>query len=126
MQLFLFLAILDISSHWCQMYSTAALNLHHKSKEGNQGRFFLVQWYYEIYLFFGYCCVAAEFSYVCLYVLAHADPNKDALSYTICDNLLRICVPGLITKNIVNVFQLTSSCYAVAEHDAKLRNEKNE
>jgi len=120
--LFSFLAILDISSHWCQMFSTAAMNLHHKSRDGNKGRFILVQWYYDIYLFFGYCCVAAEFSYISLYVLAHA--HTDTSMYTLCNHLLRLCVPGLIIKNIVNVFQLTSACSAVAQHDANLRNEK--
>merc|ERR1711862_1072698 len=44
--LFTMLIILDISSHWCQMYSTTYLqpSIHHKSEEGNKGRFFLVRW----------------------------------------------------------------------------------
>ncbi len=117
--LFLLLAILDMSSHWCQMYSTASLNIHHKSDEGNAGRFFLVRWYYQIYAFFGYCCVSAEVTYIAMYVLAHADDGvlKDAM-----DILLKICVPGNVMKQIVNVFQLCSACNVIAEHDAQMKN----
>ncbi len=121
-KLFLSLAILDISSHWCQMYSTASLQIHHKSAEGNADRFFLVRWYYQCYPFFGYCCVSAEITYVTLYVLGHTD---DELLVTIGSTLLKILVPGCATKQIVNVFQLCSSCYAVAEHDAKLKNKQS-
>mmetsp|Transcript_22847 Transcript_22847/g.21971 ORF Transcript_22847/g.21971 Transcript_22847/m.21971 type:complete len:237 (-) Transcript_22847:71-781(-) len=117
------LGILDISSHWCQMYSTAALQLHHKSSEGNKGRFILVQWYYDVYLFFGYCCVAAEFTYICLYVLNHA--VEDGILYKVCYNLLLVCIPGCATKNIVNLFQLSSACAVVAQHDANVRNDIN-
>lgn len=116
----LLLGVLDISSHWCQMYSTASFQLHHKSNEGNKGRFILVQLYYDIYLFFGYCCVAAEFTYICLYVLNHA--TEDDALYKICYTLLLICIPGCVIKNIVNVFQLSSACSAVARYDANLRN----
>ena len=37
---------LDITSHWLQMYSSLLCKLHHKSKESNEGRFFLVRWFY--------------------------------------------------------------------------------
>lgn len=46
------LVLLDISSHWCQMYSTLLSPLsqhHHKSDEGNEGRHFLVRWFYKYY-----------------------------------------------------------------------------
>mmetsp|Transcript_12484 Transcript_12484/g.18200 ORF Transcript_12484/g.18200 Transcript_12484/m.18200 type:complete len:229 (+) Transcript_12484:115-801(+) len=118
--LFLILAILDISSHWCQMYSTSSLQIHHKSAEGNAGRFFLVRWYYSSYPFFGYCCVSAEVTYVTFYVLAHAK-SGGTLAY-IGELITKIVVPGCATKQIVNVFQLCSACHAVAEHDAKSRN----
>ncbi len=104
------------------MYSTASLQIHHKSEEGNADRFFLVRWYYQIYPFFGYCCVSAEITYVTLYVLGHTD---DELLVNIGSILLKILVPGCATKQIVNVFQLCSSCYAVADHDAKLRNKQS-
>lgn len=116
---YLFLILLDISSHWCQMYSTASLQTHHKSDKGNAGRFFLVRWYYRYYYFFGYCCVGAEFTYILLYVLAHiGDGDVKAL----CEKALLVCVPACGVKQIVNVFQLSSACHAVAEQDATVKN----
>lgn len=47
--LFLFLMLLDISSHWCQMYSSLAVGLHHKSDKGNADRHILVRWFYKYY-----------------------------------------------------------------------------
>ncbi len=123
-KLFTMLIILDISSHWCQMYSTTALQQHHKSADGNRGRFFLVRWYYLSYPFFGYCCVGAEFTYVTLYILARVnaaagtiDAVKIALGY-----VLMVTAPACAVKQVVNVSQLCSSCYAVAERDAEEKN----
>ena len=115
------LIILDISSHWCQMYSTTSLRQHHKSADGNKGRFFLVRWYYASYPFFGYCCVGAEFTYVALYVLARATAEGDGYDATkaFAEYFLMASVPACAVKQVVNVSQLCSSCYAVAEHDAK-------
>lgn len=120
--LFLSLAILDISSHWCQMYSTSSLQIHHKSAEGNANRFFLVRWYYQCYPFFGYCCVSAEITYVTLYILGHTH-NESLI--VVGGHLLKLLIPGCAVKQIVNVFQLCSACYAVADHDAKLRNKQS-
>lgn len=130
---FLFLALLDISSHWCQMFSTASLQIHHKSFEGNANRFILVRWYYSYYPFFGYCCVSAELTYILLYVQRHMHIHthtftsfKDAIPVTwlpwLVPYLLRMVLPGCIMKQIVNVFQLTSACTAVASKDALERN----
>lgn len=127
---FLLLALLDISSHWCQMFSTASLQIHHKSSEGNTNRFILVRWYYSNYAFFGYCCVSAELTYVLLYVRKHMhhvmmkDDNKDSSELWIrllVQYLLQTVLPGCIMKQIVNVFQLTSACHAVASNDASER-----
>jgi len=102
------------------MYSTAALQIHHKSSEGNANRFFLVRWYYQSYPFFGYCCVSAEITYVTMFALAHA--AEEGLLQQIARVLLKLCIPGCTVKQIVNVFQLTTSCNAVAEHDAQAKN----
>lgn len=122
--LFLLLALLDISSHWCQMYSTASLQIHHKSVEGNSNRFILVRWYYNCYPFFGYCCVSAELTYVTMYALLHSTTHSGGsfMVETLASRLLQLCIPGCAMKQIVNVFQLTTSCYAVAQDDAQKRN----
>ena len=122
-QMFTLLMMLDIASHWCQMYSTTSLQQHHKSAAGNKGRFFLVRWYYLSYPFFGYCCVGAEFTYVALYVLAkvNAASGYDTLK-TCLECFLMASVPACAVKQVVNVSQLCSSCYAVAEYDAEQKN----
>jgi len=115
---FLFLILLDISSHWCQMQSTAKSG-HHKSDQGNEGRNFIVRWYYHYYWFFGYLCVGAEFTYICLYVRQYVDADS---ILGVCNTaLLYACLPGCVLKQLVNVVQLCSACYAVAAHDAQQR-----
>jgi CDP-diacylglycerol--inositol 3-phosphatidyltransferase len=68
MLVFLYLLILDFSSHWYHMYSSKG---HHKSVAGDRN--LLLRLYYGVYPFFGYCCVGTELFYILLYVL-HFDP----------------------------------------------------
>lgn len=117
---FLALLILDISSHWCQMYSSLAVGAHHKSEAGNVGKNFLVRWFYAYYWFFGYLCVGAEFTYIILYVRQHLDPTSSISN--VLDSALAICLPGGIAKQFVNVMQLTSACRTIAQYDADQRN----
>lgn len=114
--LFLGLMLLDVASHWCQMYASAALQQHHKSSDANADRFFLVRWYYHYYFFFGYCCVGAEFTYICLYVLRYCG---DDLLPLVVRPFFMVCLPACATKQLVNVSQLCSACYAVAQYDAE-------
>uniref|UniRef100_A0A7S0BXN6 CDP-diacylglycerol--inositol 3-phosphatidyltransferase n=1 Tax=Proboscia inermis TaxID=420281 RepID=A0A7S0BXN6_9STRA len=123
--LFLLLIILDVSSHWCQMFSTCSMQQHHKSNTGNGGRFFLVRWYYKNYYFFGYCCVGTEFTYIVLYMMSRLalGGNKYASLSILLRNVLMCVGPACIVKQIVNIFQLLSACYAVAENDAKTKSQ---
>ena len=41
---------------------------------------------------------------------------------TFVEYFLMVSIPACTVKQIVNVSQLCSSCYAVAEHDAKEKN----
>jgi len=111
------------------MYSTTSQNSHHKSAEGNAGRFILVRWYYSLYPFFGYCCVGAEFTYVTMYVLrrlSYVDQESlstiEAMLKTAGEWFLLVTVPACAVKQIVNISQLCASCYAVADYDAKMKN----
>jgi len=136
---FLFLIILDISSHWCQMYSTAVLRLHHKSSEALTNRNFIVRWFYTVYPFFGYCCVGAEFTYISLFALANlckggleevnfdlwSSWNPDSMWATIWWNCFLLCFPACVMKQVVNVSQLISACSAIAHYDAEIKNSKN-
>jgi CDP-diacylglycerol--inositol 3-phosphatidyltransferase len=102
------------------MYAAASLKVHHKSAESNANRFFLVRYYYDCYPFFGYCCVSAEITYVVMYVLKHTIVETSRSFFISSMRLLLVvCIPGCAIKQIVNFFQLFSSCNAVALDDAK-------
>lgn len=62
---FLYILLLDFSSHWMHMYSSRG---HHKT--GLHERNFLLRVYYGCYPLFGYCCVGSEVFYMLLYILA--------------------------------------------------------
>jgi CDP-diacylglycerol--inositol 3-phosphatidyltransferase len=101
------------------MYSTSALGVHHKSDAGNEGRGFLVRWFYKYYYFFGYCCVSAEFTYI----FAYAIQFTEGLWYDfLLKAVLVLCLPGCAIKQAVNIAQLQSACYAVAAFDAEVKN----
>jgi len=115
--IFLFLILLDISSHWCQMFASSGE--HHKSAEANAKRNPLVLWYYQYYWFFGYLCVGAEFTYIICYCLHYL--KEDDFLFMPIRLFFYMCLPGCVLKQIINVVQLSSSCYAVAEEDASKR-----
>lgn len=119
--LFLSLVALDITSHWCQQYSTAVRGIHHKADDANANRNFLVRWFYKYYLFFGYLCVGAEFTYIIAYIRQFTE-NSNSQYHSILELLLCIFLPGCVLKQFVNISQLASACYAVAENDAKKKN----
>uniref|UniRef100_A0A7S1D5T8 Uncharacterized protein n=1 Tax=Cyclophora tenuis TaxID=216820 RepID=A0A7S1D5T8_CYCTE len=110
------------------MYSSSSSSLqqqqHHKSKESNANRNILVRYYYENYLFFGYLCVGAEFLYVFQYMLHHI--QEETMGQTILLWLWKACLPGCLLKQIINVAQLQSACYAVAQRDALQANTKQQ
>jgi CDP-diacylglycerol--inositol 3-phosphatidyltransferase len=117
-KIFLLLSLLDISSHWCQMYSTATVGNHHKSEIGNEGRHFLVRWFYKYYSFFGYLCVGAEFTYIIAYTLPFTNGST---IHSLLIIILWLVIPGCVLKQLVNVMQLSSACYAVAQYDAETK-----
>ena len=102
------------------MYSTSILGQHHKSEEGNAGRSFLVRWFYKNYYFFGYLCVGAELTYVILYALQF---TEDLWYHTMLQSFLMIVLPGCAMKQLVNIAQLQSACLALAQSDAKKKNQ---
>jgi hypothetical protein len=55
-------------------------------------------------------------------VTATGDNDDLTLAKTVADWVLKMCIPGCIMKQIVNVFQLTTSCNAVAKDDAHKKN----
>lgn len=70
--------------------------------------------------------MGAEFTYVALYILARVnalggyETIKTGVEY-----FLMVSVPACAVKQVVNVSQLCSSCYAVADYDAKQTNKQS-
>ena len=120
---YLMLIVLDISSHWCQMHSSLGTG-HHKSKESNKGRNFIVQWYYQYYAFFGYLCVGAEFTYIFTFILHYL--SSESPLFPAFKLLFYLVLPGCVMKQVVNVFQLSSACYLVAAQDAIIISERKQ
>ncbi len=111
---FQFLMILDVASHWFHTVSVGMSG--HKSEEKLRERNALLRWYYSYYYLFGYCCVGAELYYVGLFLEYH-NPSFVIHHY--------IFLPGCVIKQIVNIAQLASACYTIAEKDAVERNERD-
>jgi CDP-diacylglycerol--inositol 3-phosphatidyltransferase len=61
------LLMLDIFSHWFQMYSTLAAGA--ESHKDVRSRSLVVRFYYSQRLFMGFCCVSVEVLYLCMYCL---------------------------------------------------------
>eukprot|EP00980_Cylindrotheca_fusiformis_P017586 scaffold5517_cov135-Cylindrotheca_fusiformis.AAC.16 len=100
------------------MYSTAVLGVHHKGDAANATRNYLVRAYYGSYPFFGYLCVGAESTYIIAYVRQFSGSSWYG---SVLEALLLAVIPGCVLKQIVNVMQLASACYAVAQNDAKAK-----
>jgi len=114
--IFVMLIVLDIASHWFHVMSVSA---HHKSKEALENRNALLKWYYSIYPLFGYCCVGTEVLYLLLYVRSFEFHDAQWMTLAVYS-----CLPACVIKQIINIAQLASAAYTIAERDASKRSEK--
>ena len=112
---FIFLLVLDFASHWIQMVSAKG---HHK--DIGEDRNLLVRLFYNVYLFFGYCCVGTELFYIMLVVLRHL-PDAAALGIRLDLAVAVTLAPAFVCKQVVNVAQLCSASAAVAKEDLAQR-----
>ncbi|CAM9810284.1 unnamed protein product [Heterosigma akashiwo] len=113
---FVLLICLDLSSHWFQVNSAQREGRHHKQVAG---RNLILRAYYEVYLFFGFCCVGTETFYMCLYILKFW-PEAPFLFFP-CSLAQANATLGLLCcslKQFVNLCQLASACMTVASEDA--------
>ena len=83
--------------------------------------------------FFGYLCVGAEFTYIFAHAWLHLEGHRRVAlngTTTFVQDIIRllfwICLPGCILKQLVNVAQLASACYAIAERDALLKRQQQQ
>ncbi|KAJ7528666.1 hypothetical protein O6H91_15G012800 [Diphasiastrum complanatum] len=121
--LFLGLLVLDIASHWLQMYSTfLSSKTSHKDVEDSKSM--LLRAYYRYRLFMGYCCVGAEVLYLVLYLLSNAHSGN--ISEVVLSALNEgsflamlglLALPGCIIKQIVNFVQMKTAADLCVKFD---------
>lgn len=130
------LMMLDVFSHWFQMYATLASgNKTHKDVKSHS---FLVRFYYQHRLFMGFCCVCVEVLYLLLYLLSKHEMHGKYIGYiplpvqvvselrekwNVCGPngcpllgvLAAISVPGFLFKQAINVVQLKNASQQLVE-----------
>lgn len=109
------LLMLDIISHWMQMYSSVVAG-HASHKDTQASQFFLLRLYYSPHkYFFGYCCIGAEVFYMSLYMWANAKGMIIYGDMGFYELVFWICLPGWAFKQVVNVVQTVNAAYDLAE-----------
>ena len=140
---FLALLMLDIFSHWFQMYATLAMgSATHKD---TNSRSIIVRFYYKHRLFMGFCCVCVEALYLFVYLLAHekfqqwvpvAVPAVVQTALTTAGFKLLpggkiplLCIlstltlPGFVIKQAINVVQLRTAAAQLVAYDQQQKKE---
>jgi len=135
------LVLLDIFSHWFQMYATLLWGAAtHKDVHAAS---WLVRVYYQHRLFMGFCCVCCEVLYLALYALAFPEcrawgalPLPAALAAALpawvvaavpragvpaAALLAAAAAPGCAVKQLCNWVQLAGAARRLVEWDAKGR-----
>ncbi|KAI3436390.1 hypothetical protein D9Q98_005807 [Chlorella vulgaris] len=131
---FLLLIMLDIFSHWFQMYSTLAMGA--STHKDTNSRSFVVSAYYRSRLFMGYCCICCEVLYLALYLLSWPQYQAPALALPVAlthalhaaglavpaaipaAGLFALLVlPGFAVKQVVNVIQLRTAAQLMVLYD---------
>lgn len=136
---FLSLLMLDIFSHWFQMYATLAMgSATHKDVHS---RSFIVRFYYKHRLFMGFCCVCVEALYLFAYLLGHEEFQKwgpvgapkavqqifSAAGVSLLPGgkvpflwiLCALVIPGFVIKQAINVVQLRTAAAQLVAYDQK-------
>jgi CDP-diacylglycerol--inositol 3-phosphatidyltransferase len=137
--IFLSLLMLDIFSHWFQMYATLAMgSATHKDVHS---RSFIVRFYYKHRIFMGFCCVCVEALYLYAYLLGHEEYQKwvpvrmpkavqslaAAGGVTLLPGgkvpvlclLCALVIPGFVIKQAINVVQLRTAAAQLVAYDQK-------
>lgn len=142
--IFLSLLMLDIFSHWFQMYATLAMgSATHKDVHS---RSFIVRYYYKHRLFMGFCCVCVEALYLYAYLLGHEEyqhwapvgmpkalhPIFSAAGFKLLPGgkvpllciLCALVIPGFVIKQAINVVQLRTAAAQLVAYDQKQKRTK--
>lgn len=127
------LMMLDVSSHWFQMYAT--LSKGSKTHKDVESRSAVVRFYYRHRIFMGFCCVCVEVMYLVLYLLSWEQGESGAAAaaarwlgdydhqyyyYSCLKVLVLISAPGFVFKQVINVVQLKTAADVLVAMDADL------
>ncbi|GMH35423.1 hypothetical protein BSKO_03291 [Bryopsis sp. KO-2023] len=136
--IFLGLLMLDIFSHWSQMYYT--LTTGNTSHKDVRSKSFLVRTYYQYRWFMGFCCVSCEVLYLALYLLHWPQPRWLTIKVNFLQYLnvnlpgvdggenisliwavVALSLPGVGAKQIINVCQLWNALSGLVHQELKER-----
>jgi len=133
---FVLLLMLDISSHWSQMYYV--LTTGKPTHKEVTSKSWLVRSYYQYRIFMGICCISCEVLYLSLYLMHWLGFPQIDLSYTSISILgtslpvvsslkarevpyicwvAVLAFPGFLMKQVINVFQLRNAMIGLVRHD---------
>lgn len=109
--LFAALIVLDIVSHWCQMYSKQMQQqtTHKGSKNA------MLNFYYTAPYALLVHCVGNEACFITLYLLPHCE--QIVWLHSLLTVVLYIAFPICVMKQLMNVIQLCDSCSEIASLD---------
>lgn len=118
-QLFIFMVMLDVGSHWLHTHSSLMVNKHHKDQDE---LFWLIKFYYMKAPLF-VTCLSAEIFLLLLYTMHfYPELKSNELFYYFT---FFFCFPIYIFKQIISVLQIVSSSNRIAEIDLQEWREKN-
>lgn len=134
--LFLSILMLDIFSHWFQMYaSLASGSITHKDINSSS---FIVRFYYKHRLFMGFCCICVEVFLLAVYLLFWPDYKSWAViktpiwmveesNFRLSESIPGLVVvvvaalPGAAIKQLINVVQLRAAMRQLVDLDNSTR-----
>lgn len=117
---FLALMVLDVGSHWFQMYAQLLVGADsHKSLGVHKP--WLLRQYYSNRIFMGFCCISAEIALVALYV--RRGVVEGGTLARVCRAVGALCAPGMVLKVVLNWMQLLSAMGDIVELDKRKRQE---
>jgi CDP-diacylglycerol--inositol 3-phosphatidyltransferase len=113
--LWTFFIVLDIVSHWCQMFvSLSSGKTTHKGSENEWLNF-----YYGFPTLF-IACSMNEFCIMAVYMLQTVQYSESKLWF----GIFVICFPVFIFKQLMNVVQLAHNATKLAEMDVEIKEKK--
>jgi len=116
---FIFVTVLDIASHWVQVYSNLSLGQSHKTVK-ESGNWFLRLYYTSRPVLFT-MCAGNELFFAMLYVMHFTTGPIVFGAYGVVHVIAMVCFPISFTKNAINIIQLVGGFDALAELDVEAR-----